>query len=68
MLVVILVGPPRVQGLVMLVVSPLGPTLAPTLMPPLMPVETRLMPVKTRLMPVKTRLLPLQRLKRSCWP
>ena len=75
MLVVILVGPPRVQGLVMLVVSPLGATLAPTLMPPVMPVKTRLMPVKTPLMPVKTRLMsvktrlmPLQRLKRSRWP
>ncbi len=54
MLVVILVGPPRVQGLAMLVVSPLGATLAPTLMPPLMP--------------VKTRLMPLKRLKRSRWP
>ena len=54
MLVVILVGPPRVQGLAMLVVSPLGATLAPTLMSPLIP--------------VKTRLMPLQRLKRSRRP
>ena len=54
MLVVILVGPPRVQGLAMLVVSPLGPTLALTLMSPLIP--------------VKTRLMPLQRLKRSRRP
>ena len=54
MLVVILVGPPRVQGLAMLVVSPLGATLAPTLMSPLVP--------------VKTRLMPLQRLKRSRRP
>ena len=54
MLVVMLVGPPRVQGLVMLVMSPLVPTLALTLAP--------------TLMPVKTRLMPLQRLKRSRWP
>ena len=54
MLVVMLVGPPRVQGLVMLVMSPLVPTLAVTLAP--------------TLMPVKTRLMPLQRLKRSRWP